>query len=176
MSSSPSNEIATRASWKTLPLPEDRADLEFTASYTMDELERIKRGLIPQEMEDKWFIFFEDSWLYFYRSWTGDCIYGVRLLSSENGINTAESWVKRGLDRSTKKATDYERALLKFLIDALLLGQHVSFPVPGDVPADAPAGAYQHHVIGRAYPEIAFVEVPRIQPWWVRLIRWLKTP
>jgi hypothetical protein len=59
-------------------LPESRADLSFAESYTAGEFERIKRGVIPREMEDKWFVFYEEPWLYFHRSWTGACIYAVR--------------------------------------------------------------------------------------------------
>lgn len=53
----PIPHIATRQSWKVLPLPEIRADLGFAESYTTADFELIKRGLIPDEMEDKWFIF-----------------------------------------------------------------------------------------------------------------------
>jgi len=32
-------------------------------------------GLVPEEIEDKWFIYWEDDTLFFHRSWTGNCIY-----------------------------------------------------------------------------------------------------
>lgn len=57
-------DIATRESWKTLPVPEARAELEFLRTYDLADFDRIKHGLIPQAMEDKWFIFFEEPWLY----------------------------------------------------------------------------------------------------------------
>ncbi len=37
----------------------------------------LRRGHIPQEMEDKWFWYMEGDTLYAHRSWTGFCIYRV---------------------------------------------------------------------------------------------------
>jgi hypothetical protein len=153
MTSSESNAPATRNSWNILPPPATRTDLGFAESYTPSEFERIKRGLIPLEMEDKWFIFFEEPWLYFHRSWTGACIYGVRFERSPVGASSVESWVSRDTVWYKEARVDYDRALLRFLVDAFLLAKHVSFPVPTDVPLNAPRGIYQAAVVGRAYPE-----------------------
>jgi len=147
------SKIAKPDSWKTLPLPTTRADLEFSASYTTPEFERIQRGLIPQAMEDKWFIYYDNLWLYFHRSWTGAGIYGVRFQTTSSGASVVESWVSRDPAQYSDTRLDYDRALLPFLIEALLLGRNVPFPAPGRVATGAPAGVYQHHVVGRAYPE-----------------------
>lgn len=147
------SKIAKPDSWKTLPLPTTRADLEFSASYTPTEFARIQQGLIPEQMEDKWFIYYDNLWLYFHRSWTGAGIYGVRFATTETGAAIVESWVSRDPAQYKESPLDYDRALLGFLIDAFLLGKHVRFPVPGRVSTGAPAGVYQHHVVGRAYPE-----------------------
>jgi len=123
MPASSPNKTATRESWKVLPLPATRADLGFAESYTSDEFERMKRGIIPQEMEDKWFVFYEEPWLYFHRSWTGACIYALRFRSSDSGVSAVESWVSRHTEHYKETQTDYDRELLKFLIGALLLGR-----------------------------------------------------
>ena len=170
MPTSLSNGTATRDSWKTLPLPEVRAPLGFEESYTTEEFERIKRGLIPQEMEDKWFVFYEDPWLYLHRSWTGACIYALRFQPAGAGASAVESWVSRDTNHYKETGTDYDRAMLKFLIDAFLLGKHVAFPVPSDVPASVPAGVYQHHLVGRAYPETTCpTDEPRARSFWERI-------
>lgn len=49
--------------------------IPFDRRFTAEELERVKLGVIPQEMEDHWSIFFEKGWLYFVRSWTGYTAY-----------------------------------------------------------------------------------------------------
>ena len=62
-----------------------------------------------------------------------------------------DSWVSR--DPAQYKGTDveYDRKLLRFLIDALLLRLPAVFPMPAGVES-VPAGVYQHSVVGRAYP------------------------
>jgi hypothetical protein len=49
--------MATRSSWKNLPPPAHREALGLTANFTDAEFEVIKDGVVPKEMEDKWFIF-----------------------------------------------------------------------------------------------------------------------
>ena len=87
----------------------------------MADFKRIKRGFIPREMEDKWFIFFEEPWLYFHRSWTGKCIYAVRFESSATKASAVESWVNKN-GRTTPEYDD-ARALVKTLINGCLLGK-----------------------------------------------------
>ena len=175
MPSAAPRQFATRDSWKILPLPTVRADLALTESVTPEEFERMKRGLIPQQMEDKWFIYFAEPWLYFHRSWTGACIYAVRFESSAAGASAVESWVNRDSTQYRETRTDYDRLLAKFLIDAFLLGKRATFPVPSSVPADAPKGVYQHHLVGRAYPEGVFpAGAPPLPSFWARLRRLLR--
>jgi len=168
-------EIASRQSWKTLASPEARADLAFAEAYSVEDFERIKRGVIPQAMEDKWFVFYEEPWLYFHRSWTGFCIYGVRFQSSASVATPVESWVSRDISQYKETRTDYDRAMLKFLIDAFLLGRRATFPVPNDVSASAPSGLYQHHLVGRAYPEVTHPSgEPLVRSPWKRFMEWLR--
>jgi len=175
MTTPPPRETARRDSWKALPLPAARAPLGLEEAYTAEEFELIKGGLIPEAMEDKWFAFYEDPWLYLHRSWTGACIYGLRFQPSDTGAAVVESWVSRDSDQYKSTQVDYDRAMCKFLIDALLLGRQAVFPVPGDVPASAPAGVYQHHVVGRAYPERAYLpDASRPGSLWERITQWFR--
>lgn len=167
---------AKRRSWKTLA-PGTVADLGFSDSYTTAEFERLKLGLIPEQMEDKWFIFFEDPWLYFHRSWTGLAVFGVQLGPSEEGVAVMNSWVSREIRDGRGPGTEYERALLRFLIDALLLGENTPFPIPDNLAANLPPGVHQFHMVGRAYPEVAFPASQSddlIQSWWTRASRWMR--
>jgi hypothetical protein len=142
-------------------------------SYTHADFEKIKRGLIPEEMEDKWFIFFEEPWLYFHRSWTGSGVYGAKFRQSNYGASLVASWVGQSDGQHMEPRQDHHRAMLKFLIDALLLGKPASFPIPNDLPQEVPVGLYQHHVAGSAYPEAVFPasQAPAQASWWVRLLR-----
>ena len=157
---------ASRTSWKSLPPPQQREPLEFAAPFNDAETELLVLGLVPKDLEDKWFVYFEapgnrqpahrepaHGWLLFHRSWTGACIYGLHLERSAGGARVVDSWASR--DPTQYKGTDieYDRKLLRFLIDALLLRRpDAVFPLPAGVES-TPAGVYQHTVVGRAYPE-----------------------
>ena len=148
---------ASRTSWKTLSPPQQRESLGFEAVFDDAGTELLVLGLVPREVEDKWFIYFEgpayrQGWLFLHRSWTGACIYGVQLERSPGGARVVDSWVSRDLTQYKGTDLDYDRKLLRFLIDALLLRRPAVFPLPAGIEA-APPGVYQHTVVGRAYPE-----------------------
>lgn len=137
---------ATRASWQTKPMPAARARVDWTRRFTPDEHERLSRGLVPREMEDKWFAFVEDEWLHLHRSWTGVCIYEARLERDAEGWRVAEAWANR--DPAEYRVTDdaYDARMLWFLVERLLLGRDVPFPEVGA------SSLLQHHVVGHGRP------------------------
>ncbi len=149
MESSAQPTAATRQSWSNVqPLPEQRAWLSLQREFTQEEYELIRYGLIPEAMEDKWFIFLEEDVLYFHRSWTGFCIYQLSLINQGANYTVAEALANR--DASQYSGTDdgYDEKLLTFLIDNLLLGRRSMFPVPAGVPSGIATGLYHHHVAG----------------------------
>lgn len=145
--------VAESTSWKHLPPPEEREPLGFEAFYNDYETDQLKLGLVPDQMEDKWFIYFEDGWLRFHRSWTGAYIYALKLEPSPEGWRVTDSWVNRNHQQYAGKNTAYDRKLVQFLVDAFLLKKAgVIFPMPNGSES-APSGVVQHSYVGRAYPE-----------------------
>ena len=122
---------ATSLSWKTEPLPENRARLKLDRSFDAVEWEALQQGVIPEEMEDKWFIYEEGGWLNFHRSWTGICIFRVRLQPTPAGMEVAEAWVNRNKEQYTCADDDYDAALVSWLIDVLLLKRPAPWPESG---------------------------------------------
>jgi len=141
---------ATRASWQIKPPPATRVALAYTRSFTAAEHARLLLGLVPAQMEDKWFIYFEDAWLHLHRSWTGACIYGVRLEPEGEGSRVAEAWASRSTEEYTRTDAAYDARLLSFLVDRLLLRLDVAFPVPDAIEGGDRASLYRHHVVGHA--------------------------
>ena len=88
---------ATKDSWKReaftagLPIP-------YQKTFALDEFATIRRGLIPEVMEDKWFIYFEEPHLYFHHSWSGQPVYRVTLVENGDGVSVAGG-------RNTQKET-----------------------------------------------------------------------
>ena len=78
-------------------------------------------GHLPRDMDDEWFIFFSDGWLYFHRSWTGACIYGVRLDGSPTGVRVADAWASRDTDQYRSPGLDADVTRVQQLIASRLL-------------------------------------------------------
>jgi len=148
---------ATRAIRRCAAPPQRRADLGFVASYSSSEADLLSNGLVPESMDEKWFVFQEGEWLNFHRSWTGVQIYAIRLqLNDDQSFSVSESWVNREPEQYSMTDIDYDRKLLAFLIDALLLKRKTSFPVPSQL-ENGPAGAFQHLMAGTGYEESTHV-------------------
>jgi hypothetical protein len=166
--------MATRQSWTNLPLPEQRTLFSFQREFTAEEYEVIRYGLIPEAMEDKWFIFLEEDVLYFHRSWTGYCIYQLRLTKAGANYAVAEAFVNRDPSQYSSTDDEYDEELLTWVIDNLLLGRSSMFPVPAGVPAGIATGLYHHSVAGvrpRARETPASISLLGVLGW---LWAWLK--
>jgi 8-oxo-dGTP diphosphatase len=59
-------------------MPADTSSVSCKLEFTKSHMNQIKLGIIPEEMEEKWFIYFEESQLYIHRSWSGICLYIVK--------------------------------------------------------------------------------------------------
>ncbi|MBL1178121.1 hypothetical protein [Pantanalinema sp. GBBB05] len=140
---------ATRQSWSNLqPLPVQRSTLSLQREFTEPEYERLSKGLIPTQMEDKWFIFMEDNILYLHRSWTGYCIYQLSLTRADSTYAIRNALVNRDPNQYTWVDDRHDEKLLMFLIDYLLLGKHSPLPMATNVPAGIATELHLQHVIG----------------------------
>ena len=116
-----STQRATMESWQTIPIPAKREPLGFSACFDAAESETLKRGFVPSDMDDRWFICFDAGWLRFYRSWTGICIFGLRLEPGPSGTCIMDSWVNREPDQYRGVDLKNDRELVQRLIHELLL-------------------------------------------------------
>jgi hypothetical protein len=102
-------------------MPPNRERLDVLLLFSDAEAEQMVQGHIPADMDDKWFIFFEDGWLYFHRSWTGHCIYAIRLDGSPAGVRVVEAWVNRDKDQYNSAGEDTDKRMVEQLIRTRLL-------------------------------------------------------
>lgn len=105
--------------WQTQPLPGCVAALPFTRSFSADEFGRLRQGLVPEVMEDRWFVVWHDDALWLHRSWTGLCIYRVRFAAEGERFAGAEVLVNREPGQYT--GTDaHDLRSLDALLDTVL--------------------------------------------------------
>ena len=117
----------TRSAWKNTPMPEKKIPLGFQGTYTKNEYQRMSRGWLPYEMEDKWFIFEEGGWLSFHRSWTGYCVFRIHLTEIAGLYEVDESWANRDESQYANTDLQQDQESLLLLIDNFLLGRKRSF-------------------------------------------------
>jgi hypothetical protein len=108
---------ASRNDWKTMPLPVARAAITCDRAYSADEFAKIRAGHVPEEMEDKWFAFYEEPWLYLHRSWTGCGIFDVRFEPAGDGARVVEVLVNRDAEQYTSTDDTSDSLLLALLLD-----------------------------------------------------------
>jgi hypothetical protein len=139
---------AQPADWKTKLLPRRRTTIPVDRAFSQDELNILRRGLIPVQMEDKWFIYWKDDALYFHRSWTGDCIYIVHFVV-EDGTGKMVRAEMRHIPKHNNPSPDEETAkMISYLIDMLLLDRARMFPSDNMTPEESSIMSWS--TVGRA--------------------------
>lgn len=103
---------AKRTSWSNGPLPAERERIEFDQIYSSEAFQKITKGYIPNELEDPWFMFFEDDCLYIHpNDGIGQCVYEVHFERKGNEYRIAEIWASRDKRQSLPSE---DKSLLRF--------------------------------------------------------------
>jgi len=107
-------------------MPAQRARFEIERVFTAEEREALGMGMIPEGMDNHWFAFVEDDWLYVHRSWSGICRYMVKLAPEPTGgARIAEAWVN--MKERVTLSRDYDARLVRYLIETII-GNDWPFP------------------------------------------------
>jgi Dual specificity phosphatase, catalytic domain len=110
---------ATRDSHQFHPMPSKRCQIPFRRTFTEVEFRRLELGFAPETMEERWFVFMEDDWLCFVRSWTGFCIFQLKGRKNEPH-EVVEAWANRDSEQYGNTDIDEDVELLAMLIDELI--------------------------------------------------------
>jgi hypothetical protein len=141
---------AQKSDWQNCKdMPEDNVVLSFEQEYSLEDYKRIQDGVVPRQMEDKWFIYFEDDKLYCHRSWTGICIYIVEFAVDEDVAKIKTITVNRDNEQYEKFDNDWDCRFAAYLISLLLLDNTVPYPKKEELDKDI-AVVQQWSEVGRA--------------------------
>lgn len=75
---------ATKWDWNCERAPENVKFSTVMYAFNSKELEIMRIGRIPTSMEQKWFYYYDNGAIYFYRSWTGKLIFSLILNEQTN--------------------------------------------------------------------------------------------
>jgi hypothetical protein len=104
---------ARRKDWRASPImPKEKEYLEFDQIYSVKEYQKIKRGYIPDELEDPWFMYLENDALYIHpNDGIGRCVYQVRFERVDDNYQVVEAWASRD---TRKPLPSNDRNLISF--------------------------------------------------------------
>jgi hypothetical protein len=109
--------IAKRNMWKTNPFPETFESFQLDRTYNVSKFEKLIEGIVPEEMEDKWFVFYEEPWLFLHHSWSGDGEFKVRFESADGGRRVAEVLAARDAKQRSSNDIRQDQLLMAALLD-----------------------------------------------------------
>jgi tetratricopeptide (TPR) repeat protein len=83
-------QTADKNSWKNFPMSDIKVKSPLTIEIPDVFYQNFKKGLLPETVEDKWFIYFEDDKVYFHEAESGICVYEMHLKYDEIQSRYAE--------------------------------------------------------------------------------------
>ncbi len=81
---------ATAESWGIKPITGKTITREMNFPLTDEQMKKIELGHIPDDMGDHWFMYCDEEYIRYYRSWTGLCVFVARYEKVENGYKICE--------------------------------------------------------------------------------------
>ena len=111
------------------PLPKQRAEFPLGITFSPMESYLLRRGFVPKQMEEKWFIYAKENRIIFRRSWTGCYIYRMMVQQRGDCIYASHALVNRDAEEYPETDIDYDKAMLLYLTSVLLLDRPRPLPM-----------------------------------------------
>lgn len=108
------SSIAKKSDWNTEPMSEQHESFVMYRKISPEQMAFLRRGHIPQEMEDKWFWYMEGDTLYAHRSWTGICVFILQFDPDSNAIHVT---VNRNPEQFTSDGIQEDEEAINHLLD-----------------------------------------------------------
>jgi len=128
-----------KTAWKANEFSKPQT-LNTKLCFTETHYARIRHGLRPEQMEDKWFAYFDDGRLCFHRSWTGAKIYEAQIQKADPGYEITIINVERNEEIYSNADDNEDIRSFMFLLGRGLLGLNVDVPINSDNETDVLRG------------------------------------
>jgi len=119
---------------RELPAFGDGVPLPLEASVTAAEADRLRLGLVAQNMDEKWNVAYEAPHLLFSRRWTGPLVYRVTLEPTADGVRLVDARWSADFARTVEADPHDEARFLRFLIFQVMLKHPGAHPLPPPAP------------------------------------------
>jgi len=102
----------SKTHWRTIDMPGTFEIAALNRPLSEEEYQALVFGFIPRDMDDRWFLYVQDDWVYLHRSWTGHCIFKLKLEVSSGNVMLTDIHINRDPDqyRSINPEADKDEA------------------------------------------------------------------
>lgn len=138
--------------WNTLLMPHHITTIPLNLTFNAQQAALLRMGLVPAQMEDKWFCYFADNVLHMHRSWTGQCIYQIHFEPHKDGLIATHADINRDPLQYDETRDEADSRIIGTELAAL------ASPIRRLYPFDHTAGSRHHPETG---PRHLYLGSPR---------------
>ncbi|RZK74216.1 MAG: hypothetical protein EOO85_15700 [Pedobacter sp.] len=89
-------------------------------ALTEEEYQALISGFKPGGTDDRWFLYVKDDWVYLHRSWTGHCIFKLKLEAISGTMMLTEMHINRDPDQYRSVNTEADKDEANSILTSLL--------------------------------------------------------
>ena len=119
------NDKGIKSDLRTVDMPETFEVATMNRSLSEEEYQALVFGFIPRDTDDRWFLYAQDDWVYLHRSWTGHCIFKLKLEVSSGNVTLTDIHINRDPDQyrsvNTQADKDEANSVLTSLLSVIRL-------------------------------------------------------
>ena len=104
----------------TVDMPDHYEVATLNRSVSEEEYQALVCGFIPQDTDHRWFLYVQDNWVYLHRSWTGHCIFKLKLEVSSGNIILTDIYINRDPDQYRSVNTEADKDEANSVLTSLL--------------------------------------------------------
>jgi hypothetical protein len=99
-------KTTTRDDWSIFDMPVTYETTFLNKELAAGEYQALLSGFLPRDMDDRWFMYANEGYVYLHRSWTGHCIFRLKIEVKKEGCLLTELRINR--DTNQYKSTNVE--------------------------------------------------------------------
>jgi len=118
--------------FKKLPMPKKHSFVSLGLELNAFDSYMVRRGVIPHQMEDKWFMYCTGNSIHMRRSWTGYLVYEIKFDLRGDGMYLQQLLINRNTKQYSGTDDNFDKALALFLLKTFLLRLPSQYPTKED--------------------------------------------
>lgn len=109
-----------KSDWHTVDMPEPFEVAKMDRLVSKEEYEALVCGFKPRDTADRWFLYTQNNWIYLHRSWTGHCIFKLKVEVSSDNVILTDIYINRDPDQYRSVNTEADKDEANSVLTSLL--------------------------------------------------------